>query len=190
MIQIIFLNIFLAALSSFKADTSKVTPPLVSYEDYASLIDEVRKHREERLINLDQFNAMSKEENTIILDTRSNSFYKSKHIKGAINLDFTEFNVRSVARVIPNANTRILIYCNNNILDDDASFPSKIYIPPATVNEKSKRMLALNIPTYLNLYGYGYKNVYELNEGISWKDRRVEMVGSSLFRSWSKGQKG
>ncbi len=27
--------------------------------------------------------------------------------------------------------------------------------------------LALNIPTFINLYGYGYKNVYELGDLVS-----------------------
>ena len=39
-------------------------------------------------------------------------------------------------------------------------------------------MMALNIPTYVNLYGYGYKNVYELNELVNVKDSRIEFEGS------------
>ncbi|HMU95988.1 MAG TPA: rhodanese-like domain-containing protein, partial [Elusimicrobiota bacterium] len=38
--------------------------------------------------------------------------------------------------------------------------------------------LALNIPTYINLYGYGYRNVYELNELVDVKDPRIEFEGS------------
>lgn len=46
-------------------------------------------------------------------------------------------------------------------------FPQKKSMPQ--INDKKgggnrEITLALNIPTYLNLYGYGYKNVYELNE--------------------------
>ncbi len=33
--------------------------------------------------------------------------------------------------------------------------------------------LALNIPTYVNLYGYGYQNIYELNELVNINDSRV-----------------
>lgn len=40
--------------------------------------------------------------------------------------------------------------------------------------------LALNIPTYINLYGYGYKNVYELNELISVFDSRIEFEGTEV----------
>jgi hypothetical protein len=41
-------------------------------------------------------------------------------------------------------------------------------------------MMALNIPTYLNLYGYGYQNVYELNELVKVDDPRITFAGSVL----------
>jgi len=40
--------------------------------------------------------------------------------------------------------------------------------------------MALNIPTYINLYGYGYKNVYELSELISVSDSRIKLEGSAI----------
>jgi hypothetical protein len=39
-------------------------------------------------------------------------------------------------------------------------------------------MLALNIPTYINLYGYGYRNVYELNELINVSDPSIKFEGT------------
>jgi len=39
-------------------------------------------------------------------------------------------------------------------------------------------MMALNIPTYINLYGYGYRNVYELNELVNVNDPRIAFEGS------------
>jgi hypothetical protein len=39
-------------------------------------------------------------------------------------------------------------------------------------------MMALNIPTYINLYGYGYRNVYELHELVNVNDRRISFEGS------------
>ena len=53
-------------------------------------------------------------------------------------------------KAIPNPNTRILIYCNNNFLNRPVVFQRKS--APA----------ALNIPTFITLYEYGYRNVYEL----------------------------
>ena len=43
--------------------------------------------------------------------------------------------------------------------------------------------LALNIPTYINLYGYGYRNVYELGELISYFDGRIQFEGSAVNSS-------
>ena len=39
-------------------------------------------------------------------------------------------------------------------------------------------MMALNIPTHINLYGYGYRNVYELNELVNVNDPRIAFEGS------------
>ena len=46
------------------------------------------------------------------------------------------------------------------------------------LSNRKPLMLALNIPTYINLYGYGYQNVYELNELVSVNDKRIQFVGS------------
>jgi hypothetical protein len=43
--------------------------------------------------------------------------------------------------------------------------------------------LALNIPTYINLYGYGYQNVYELNELVAtFFDKRIEFEGTAVVK--------
>ena len=56
-----------------------------------------------------------------------------------------------------------IIYCNNNFTDNIAPVRSK------------RARLALNIPTFINLYGYGYENIYELgiltettNADVNW----------------------
>ena len=41
-------------------------------------------------------------------------------------------------------------------------------------------MLALNIPTYINLYGYGYRNVYELHELVKVNDPRIAFDGTMV----------
>lgn len=40
--------------------------------------------------------------------------------------------------------------------------------------------LALNIPTYINLYGYGYKNVYELSELVNTNSNKLEFEGTAI----------
>lgn len=150
----------------------------VDFDSYEKLVSEVKVHRKERLISFDTFLKLSNEKNVIILDTRSNAMYNSKHIKGAVHLNFSDFTQANLAKVIKSKDTRILIYCNNNIDEDEINFPTKAYVPKTT-NEKALT-LALNIPTYINLYGYGYKNVYELNELISTNDPRIQFEGTSV----------
>lgn len=182
-----------------------IKPSKVSIDDYEKLIAEVKEHRKTRLLNLDQFNAEAKKLGVIILDARSDAMYNTKHIKGAIHLNFSDFTQEALAKVIPSFDTEILIYCNNNFEDDSKFFPTKMVVPniinvsnvilpptqdttesPAdTKTEYITTMtkpitLALNIPTYTNLYGYGYRNVYELSEFVSIYDSRLEFEGTAV----------
>lgn len=52
--------------------------------------------------------------------------------------------------------------------------------PGVEVIELKPITLALNIPTYINLYGYGYRNVYELSEFVSIFDKRLEFEGTAV----------
>ncbi|WP_298902243.1 rhodanese-like domain-containing protein [uncultured Psychroserpens sp.] len=157
----------------------------VSYSDFETLVRQVKKHRKKRLIDFNEFLAKSKEENTIILDTRSKDMYDKKHIKGAIHLNFSDFTQENLAKIIPNWNTKILIYCNNNFEGDRIHFASKVALPKLSLKLKEKEearalTLALNIPTYINLYGYGYENVYELSELIYPLDDRITYEGLAV----------
>lgn len=51
--------------------------------------------------------------------------------------------------------------------------------PKAQVKVQEKPvMLALNVPTYITLYGYGYRNIYELGELVKVSDPRVSFEGT------------
>lgn len=170
-----------------KMEAAKTYPKsLASYDDFKNLVTEVESYRAERLIDLETFLKMSKEKNTVILDTRSDFRYGRKHLKGAIHLDFTDFTQDALWQLIPpNPETRILIYCNNNFDGDQVDFRSKVSRPlekPETqiLSNRKPIMLALNIPTYLNLYGYGYRNIYELDELVNVNDERIEFEGTEV----------
>ncbi len=166
---------------------------MASYADFKKLVEEVELFRSQRLVNLNTFLKMSKEENTIILDTRSKFRYNRKHLKGAVHLNFSDFTQEDLRNVIPDFQTRVLIYCNNNFSGDQIEFmtkkvdvlPSKDKAKktnpkPQFSSQKKPIMLALNIPTLINLYGYGYRNVYELNELIDIQDSRIEFEGTEV----------
>jgi hypothetical protein len=169
------------------AGTIYYTKSLVDFDAYEKLSKEVKKHRKDRLVSAEEFLQMSKEKNTVILDTRSQKMYDGKHIKGAIHLDFTDFTADNLARLIPNNNTQILIYCNNNFDAEPIYFVTKSVplkrLPNYQISASAPLTLALNIPTYINLYGYGYKNVYELNELVNTSfDKRIVFEGKSVGR--------
>ncbi|WP_428231778.1 rhodanese-like domain-containing protein [Flavobacterium sp.] len=158
---------------------------LVDYDDFKNLVLEVEKERKNRLVSLDTFLKMSHGSNTIILDTRSDFRYNRKHLKGAIHLDFTDFTQENLTKLIPDPKTRILIYCNNNFDGDQINFASKMFIPksaPETqiLANRKPIMLALNIPSYINIYGYGFKNIYELDELVNVNDPRIKFEGTEV----------
>ncbi len=168
-------------------ENKKYPKAKVSFEDYKALVTEVEPHRASRLVDLDQFLKMSQEPGVIILDSRSTFRFDRIHLKGAKHLSFTDFTQNNLAKVIPSFDTKILIYCNNNFDGNQTDFASKVAAPRPKANnaiasqiasQDKPRMMALNVPTYINLYGYGYHNVYELNELVKVNDRRVAFEGT------------
>ncbi|HEY9843919.1 MAG: rhodanese-like domain-containing protein [Candidatus Sericytochromatia bacterium] len=151
------------AAAAFEPPASRVDFP-----GFVNLTEEAGAYRTQRLVDIDSFMKMATEPKTMILDARSESAFARKHIKGAVHLSFSDFSFEGLKQVIPDKNMRILIYCNNNIEGDTQNFPTKA-MP-----------LALNIPTFINLYGYGYKNVYELSSLLEASDPRLAFEGTDV----------
>jgi len=187
-----FARIFLYSQSSItivpETNIKKEYPKsLADYNDFKNLVSQVESYRKERLVSLDEFLKLNTEKNTIILDTRSTFRYHRKHLKGAIHLSFSDFTQQSLRKLIPDLNTKILIYCNNNFDGDPIDFTSKVSIPNKKnslenqiLPNRKPIMLALNIPTFINLYGYGYKNIYELEELVNVNDSRITFEGTEV----------
>jgi S1-C subfamily serine protease len=147
-------------------DRSAIRNPAIDMDGYLAISVEAAKHRETRRISEDEFIRMSREPGTITLDARSRELYQLLHVKGAINLSFPDIAVDSLKNTIPDQNTRILIYCNNNFLGAPAPFPTKIVTA------------SLNLPTFIALYNYGYRNVYELGPLIPIRSAKLEFESS------------
>jgi hypothetical protein len=150
---------------------SSVVNPAIDMEGYLKVAEEAAKHRQTHRISEEDFIKMSVEEGTIILDARSKELFGILHIKGAINLSFPDIAIESMAKTFPDKNARILIYCNNNFTDPtktvNAASTTGKGQPDVTVAAQrafppKPAKASLNIPTYITLYSYGYKNVYEL----------------------------
>jgi hypothetical protein len=158
----------------------------VSFEDFKGLVAKVEPHRASRLIDLNTFLKMSREPGVIILDSRSTFRFDRIHLKGAKHLAFTDFTQDNLGKVIPSPETKILIYCNNNFDGNQIDFATKAATPPKPRNalatqiasQEKPIMMALNVPTYINLFGYGYHNVYELNEFVKVTDPRISFAGT------------
>lgn len=186
--------IFATLLVSHSAFAQEKSYPKakVSFEDFKGLVADVESHRASRLIDLDAFLKMSKEPGVIILDSRSTFRYERIHVKGAKHLSFTDFTQSNLANVIPSFETTILIYCNNNFEGNQIDFATKMVVPGSRprnaltaqfADQTKPIMMALNIPTYINLYGYGYHNVYELHELVNVTDSRIEFEGSIVTQA-------
>jgi hypothetical protein len=102
---------------------------------------------------------------TVALDARSAEKYALLHVKGAKNLSLPDITEDELAKIIPSKSTRILIYCNNNFLNEPQAFPTKS--PSAS----------LNIHTINVLFAYGYKNVYELGPLIDIEKAKLKFEG-------------
>jgi hypothetical protein len=181
-----------AARQEAPLSISYLETPLVDFDAYLRLANEVHTYRRDRVVSLARFNALAQKEKTIILDTRSDSMYMAKHIKGAIHLNFSDFTFENLRKLIPDPNTTILIYCNNNFMQnidlmlEDRYFMSKSAPPKLVLGDrfedpKDQLTLALNIPTFINLYGYGYKNIYELGELVQTENNpNVQFEGTAV----------
>jgi hypothetical protein len=127
-----------------------VANPAIDVAAYLRVSKQALDHRETHRLSESDFIRMSREPGSIVLDARSKQKYDELHIRGAINLSFPDIAIGSLKDALPEKDVRILIYCNNNFRNAEEAFPSKL--PSAS----------LNIPTYIALYDYGYRNVYEL----------------------------
>lgn len=137
---------------------------LVDYAGFTQLSGELMEYRQSRLVTKDRFWELANDPNTIILDTRSKAAFDQAHIDGAVHLNFSDFTEQKLAEIIGSKDRTVLIYCNNNFSDNVAPFVLK------------RIELALNIPTFINLYGYGYEDIYELGDTVSIHDPEMKIV--------------
>ena len=164
-----------AAISNTPIEIKRLKPivnPAIDMDGFLHISSEAARHRETRRLTEEEFILMSQEPGTIILDARSSEMYKLLHVKGAINLSFPDLAIESLKNTIPDKDTRILIYCNNNFQGARTPFASKA------------PQVSLNISTYITLYTYGYRNIYELGPLIDIAKSKLEFETSVSRESW------
>jgi hypothetical protein len=165
---VLVLTILCAATIALAQKTAGIPNPAIDMPGFLRVASEAAEHRQSRRLTEEEFIRMSQEPGTVVLDARSAEKYRELHVKGAINLSFPDITVDSLKTTFPDKNTRILIYCNNNFVGAEKPFPTKA--PTAS----------LNISTYISLYSYGYRNVYELGPLLDIKTSKLEFVSASI----------
>jgi len=132
------------------ASANEIPNPLIDYGAFQSGVERVGAVREQHRVTEPGFVLMASDTDTVVLDARSAEKFALLHVKGAINPSLPDMTEEELAKVIPSKSTRILIYCNNNFLNEPRAFPSK------------NLSASLNVYTMNVLFAYGYTNVYEL----------------------------
>lgn len=157
-------------LSATAATAQQSTPvnPLIDYAGFERLVRELAPVREAHRLAWPSFQRAAREKGAILLDARSADAFALGHIRGAVNLPFSDFSDDALRAVIGDDFDRpIYIYCNNNFSDNRKPVVTK------------RIELALNIPTFVNLHGYGYTNVWELADVLSTGALGADWVSSS-----------
>lgn len=139
--------------------------PNIDMPGFLQTANEAAAHRQTHRVSEEEFLRLSRESGTIILDARSREKYDLLHVEGAVNLSFPDIDIDSLKKTLPDKSARILIYCNNNFAGNPAAFASKA---PAA---------SLNLSTYVALYNYGYRNVYELAPYTDVHKTKLNLVG-------------
>ena len=157
----------LALTATISAQDKAIENPAIDMDGHLRIAAEAAKHRQSRRLSEDEFLTMRVAKGTVVLDARSRDKYAELHIAGAVNLPFPDITVASLALLLPDKDTPVLIYCNNNFVNAEKSFPSKI------------ARSSLNVSTYITLYDYGYRNVYELGPLLDARTTRIPFEGTS-----------
>lgn len=141
---------------------------LIDYQAFLKDAQKVGELRAQRRVTEVQFLKLAAIQGTVIYDARTKDKFELLHVKGAKHLALTDVTAAALAQVFPAKDTRILIYCNNNFLNEPRAFESKA--APAS----------LNIYTFNTLYSYGYTNVYELGPLTDIRASKLPMEGTRV----------
>ena len=152
------------ALPVTAKERPQMANPAIDMTGHLRVSAEAARHRQSRRVSEAEFIRLSRQPGTIILDARSREKYDELHVKGAINLSFPDISYETLNKALPDKKTRILIYCNNNFREVPA-FPTKAISS------------ALNLSTFITLYDYGYRDVYELAPLLEIGSSRLQFEG-------------
>ncbi len=150
------------------AQETRIPNRLIDYGTFQKIVVNSAPERETRRLTETQFISMMEEQGVVVLDARSESRYKLRHVRGAINLPFTEFTESTLAAVIPSKDSKVLIYCNNNFEGSVQAFAPKL------------AAASLNLSTYTSLKAYGYTQIFELGPLLNLATTQIPFAGTEV----------
>jgi len=156
----------LAGSATLAAET--ITNRLIDYPAFQKIVAVSAGERETHRLTEAQFIKAMAEPRAVLLDARTASKYQLRHIRGAINLPFTDFTADTLAQIIPAKGTKVLIYCNNNFEGSPAAFAPKA------------ASASLNLSTYTSLRSYGYTNIFELGPLLDVHTTAIPFEGTEV----------
>jgi len=147
---------------------NEIPNPNIDMQGYLRVAHDAAGYRQLRRVSEDDFLRISREPGAVILDARSSEKYRELHVKGAVNLSFPDITAATLRAAIPDPNAPVLIYCNNNFTGAERAFPGKAVTA------------SLNLSTFIALYNYGYRNIYELGPLVEIEKSKLPFDGSSI----------
>ena len=165
-VQCLLAPLALAVIAT-PAVAEPIPNPQIDYDGYLDLVKRLEPVRKERLVPWAEFHRRAQVKNAILLDPRTPDAFAKGHLKGAVNVPLTDFSQDRLREALgADFGRPIFLYCNNHFRENR---------PPVLLKTGK---LAIAIPTYVSLHGYGYTNVWELADVIGMDDPGVEWVSS------------
>ncbi len=186
---VLFFGLFILPWAVFvlSADDSISTSTACDSSSYLEFAKCAEFLRERNQIDEATLTNELREGNAILLDARGKEAYDALHIDGSVNLPYTSFSASNLAHIIPDKDARIIIYCRNNFRLSGTDDPEQV--PPQSfesfkaefedIEFRKGASVGLNVPTFITLYAYGYRNVYELSSVFDPANTSLPITGTS-----------
>ncbi len=152
----------IAVLLSCAAGLAQSQEKPLKFEEYKEVVNSVSI--KDHTMPLDKFKQALEKPNLVILDLRSDSEYKTGHIKGALNFGADVTNER-LDRLVPDKKATVVVYCTNTFMPT--------------------RRISLNFACLPQIIALGYPNVFVLED--LWSKDFKEMEKFKTSPLWQTG---
>lgn len=147
--------------------------PNLAAPDFRQAEEWLQEHR----LSEDAFIRLSREPGTVVLDVSDGETYRLLHVAGARHLTWQELaDADAVGKVLPDRETRILIYENNNYRTVRRRFET--HQSMAAEFSEERRSSGENVAVCRALQRHGYRHIYELAPYVRIDRSQLPLVAS------------